>query len=100
MTDLFGNSDLNGQASLFGDTPDRMPHVPQPDITPDPNRVREKLHALLETAKAADTLPWPEKKARVWRIVFPQMANWLPEDEAAQLRFEFARELERLKLAA
>jgi hypothetical protein len=25
------------------------------------------------------------------------MANWLPDDEAAQLRFEFAREMERLK---
>jgi hypothetical protein len=31
--------------------------------------------------------------------VFPQMANWLPEEEAAQLRFEFAQELERLKAA-
>jgi hypothetical protein len=28
------------------------------------------------------------------------MANWLPEDEAAQLRFEFAREMERLQQAA
>lgn len=100
MSDLFGDTDLNGQTSLFGDAPNRMPHQAQPDITPDPERVREKLHALLAKAKAADTLPWPEKKARVWRIVFPQMANWLPEEEAEQLRFEFARELERLQLAA
>ncbi|MGV3511263.1 MAG: hypothetical protein ACO1OX_04580 [Novosphingobium sp.] len=100
MTDLFGNTDLFGQASLFGDTPDRMPHQPQADTTPDPERVREKLQSLLATAKAAETLPWPERKARVWRIVFPQMANWLPEEEAEQLRFEFAKELERLKLAA
>jgi hypothetical protein len=28
--------------------------------------------------------------------IFPQMANWLPDDEAAQLRFEFNRELKRL----
>jgi hypothetical protein len=100
MADLFGNTDLNGQSSLFGDAPDRMPHAKQPDYLPDPEKVREKLHTLLAKAKAAETLPWPEKKARVWRIVFPQMANWLPEEEANQLRFEFAQELERLKLAA
>jgi hypothetical protein len=33
-------------------------------------------------------------------VPFPQMANWLPDDEANQLRFEFAQELERLKQAA
>jgi hypothetical protein len=45
-------------------------------------------------------MPWDERKARMWQIVFPQMANWLPDDEADQLRFEFAQEIERLKLAA
>ncbi len=36
----------------------------------------------------------------MWQTVFPQMANWLPDDEAGQLCFEFAREIERLKAAA
>jgi hypothetical protein len=45
-------------------------------------------------------MPWPEHEARVWQIVFPNMANWLPDDEAEQLRFEFAREMERLRQAA
>lgn len=36
----------------------------------------------------------------MWQTVFPQMANWLPEDEANQLRSEFAQEIERLKPAA
>jgi hypothetical protein len=45
-------------------------------------------------------MPWPERKARMWQTVFPQMANWLPDDEAGQLCFEFAREIERLKAAA
>ncbi len=69
-------------------------------MVPDPDKVRQKLNALLETARNAETMPWPEKKARLWQIVFPNMANWLPDDEANQLRFEFAREIERLKLAA
>jgi hypothetical protein len=36
----------------------------------------------------------------MWQIVFPQMANWLPPDEAAQLRFAFAHEMQRLDRAA
>jgi hypothetical protein len=36
----------------------------------------------------------------MYQIVFPQMANWLPEAEAEQLRFEFHRELKRLTKAA
>jgi hypothetical protein len=35
-----------------------------------------------------------------WKLIFPQMANWLPESERDQLRFEFEAELKRLNLAA
>ena len=48
----------------------------------------------------AQTMPWPEREARMWQIAFPQMTNWLPPDEGDQLRFEFAREMERLAQAA
>lgn len=96
MTDPFGDDQL----SMFGDGEGRMSHQRQPDIAPDPDRVRRRLHAVLERARAAPDEPWPEKKQRVWQIVFPNMAKWLPEDEAEQLCFEFAQEIERLKLAA
>ena len=96
MTDLFGN----GQHSLFGDDPDRIPHVPPPNYLPDPNDIRRRLHTLLDKARTAERMPWDERKARMWQIVFPQMANWLPEEERDQLRFEFAQEIERLKNAA
>jgi hypothetical protein len=43
---------------------------------------------------------WLERDARVWQTVFPYMAKWLPKDEADQLRFEFAQEMERLKRTA
>ncbi len=96
MTDMFGN----GQFSMFGDSDKLIPHPEQPSTLPDPEKVRERLNALLQKARNAQSMPWPDKKARVWQIVFPNMANWLPEDEANQLRLEFAQELERLKLTA
>lgn len=88
------------QFSMFGEGEARMEEQRQPDILPDPDRVRRRLHGILETARAAPDVPWPEKKQRVWRIVFPNMAKWLPDDEANQLCFEFAQEMERLGLAA
>jgi hypothetical protein len=36
----------------------------------------------------------------MWQTVFPNMAKWLPKEEAEQLSFEFAREIERLRRAA
>jgi hypothetical protein len=45
-------------------------------------------------------MPWEPRKARMWQTVFPQMANWLPDDERDQLRFEFAQEMERLQQVA
>ena len=96
MADLFGDD----QFSMFGDGEGRIAEQPHPDIVPDPDRVRRRLHGVLETARAAPETPWPEKKRRVWTIVFPNMANWLPQEEADQLRFEFAQEIERLQRAA
>jgi hypothetical protein len=64
----------------------------------DPEEVRQELLALLETARrAGDVAPWDYRTHRYHAVVFPQMANWLPSDEAAQLCFEFARELERIE---
>lgn len=71
----------------------------RPDPTKiDPQSVREELKALLELARAAqDAAPWDRRTHRYHQVVFPQMANWLPDDEADQLRFEFAKELERIE---
>jgi hypothetical protein len=95
--DLFGHSPAQG--SLFGDGDDRL-QAPVRRYLPDPEKVRQRLKALLEKARSAEKMPWSERDARLWQTVFPNMANWLPDDEAAQLRFEFAQEMERLKRAA
>ena len=96
MTDLFGN----GQISLFGDGEDRIPHPKAQEYVPDIPRIRGRLLAVLETTRAAPAKPWPDKERRMWQTVFPNMSKWLPDDEADQLRFEFAAEIERLLKAA
>ena len=66
----------------------------------DPEKIRMRLMALLATARNAATMPWRERDARMWQIEFPQLTNWLPPDEAHQLRFDFAQEMQRLARAA
>jgi len=71
----------------------------RPDPTAiDPEEVRQELRALLDLARSAqDVAPWDRRTHRYHQVVFPQMANWLPTDEAEQLCFAFARELERIE---
>ncbi len=88
--DLFGP---RGQGSLsFAPPPPR-------DYTPKPENIRAKLHALLAKARAAEPYSWPDDDMNYWRLVFPQMSNWLPKDEAMQLCLEFEAELARVNSA-
>jgi hypothetical protein len=73
--------------------------APPRSYEPDRDEVRAELTEILETAKAAtNEAPWDARTFLYHKVVFPQMANWLPEDERDQLRFEFAREVERIEL--
>lgn len=71
----------------------------RPDPTHiDPQSVREELNTILATARAArDEAPWDRRTHVYHKVVFPQMARWLPDDEAAQLCFAFAAEIERIE---
>lgn len=91
--DLFQDE---SQGDLFG--ADATP----PAYRPDPDKVRSRLHkilAILAEARAAERLPWEPTTVSLYRTIFPQMTNWLPDEEAAQLRFEFEEELARLEAA-
>ena len=95
-SDLLGKRPTQG--SLFGPGEDRLQAQRQSSV-PDPETVRRRLQSLLAKARSAEKMPWSERDARMWQTVFPNMAKWLPEEEADQLRFEFAREMERLARA-
>ncbi len=90
---------MNRQPDLF--LSDEQPELDQPARAyhADPDEVRADLHRMLAEARAAKTLPWPAKTASLYQTIFPQMSRWLPDDEAAQLCFEFETELKRLKAA-
>ena len=90
QTDLFGAG--GEQGDLFGE-------AAAPAYRPDADKVRARLHHILAEARAAQSLPWDRGRLSLYRTIFPQMTLWLPEDEAAQLRFEFEEELARLKAA-
>jgi hypothetical protein len=77
------------QLDMFGPPPAQS-------YDPDPESVRAELMEILARARAAPQVSWPTKEVSYWRTVFPQMANWLPAEEAAQLHREFETELARL----
>jgi hypothetical protein len=88
--------------------PDLVVSETQPDLfgaevapayRPDPDKVRARLHKILAEARAAHKFPWEPPRVSLYRTIFPQMTLWLPEDEGAQLRFEFDTELARLEAA-
>ena len=44
-------------------------------------------------------MPWEPRRVGLYRTIFPQMTNWLPDEEAARLRLEFEAEMARLNAA-
>jgi hypothetical protein len=90
------------QLDLFGAEaePELLDEEWTPPVTrADPEKVRAQLRAILGEARTASTLPWDRRTAGYYQVVFPQMANWLPEEEAKQLCFAFEEEMKRLKAA-
>jgi hypothetical protein len=89
------------QGDLFGhDEPDPSDEDHEtPVYRADPEEVRAELHQILAEARAAKTMPWDDSRVSLYRTIFPQMTNWLPEEEGAQLRFQFEEELARLEAA-
>jgi len=88
--DLFGTED---QPELFD------AEAAPPAYRPDLEKVRARLQKILTELRAAENLSGDPDKALLYRTVFPHMTGWLPEEEGAQLRFEFDTEMARLKAA-
>jgi hypothetical protein len=98
QSDFFGYAPP-AQGNLFGPGENRM-QPPQQSTLPDPEKIRRRLKRVLQKARNASTMPWSEREAQMWLTVFPNMAKWLPDAEAEQLRLEFLQEMKRLAEAA
>lgn len=79
--------------------PDLFGAEPVPAYRPDPEKVRSRLHKILAEMREAETLPWGRGRVSLYRTIFPQMTQWLPDEEGAQLRFQFDSEMARLEAA-
>lgn len=90
---------MTRQLNLFGEGQPELPDAEEMVYRADPDEVRSELLRVLAEAREAQAFPWDARRTLYWRTVFPQMANWLPDEEAAQLRFEFETEIRRLDAA-
>ncbi|HEY5203020.1 MAG TPA: hypothetical protein VIJ63_00265 [Roseiarcus sp.] len=92
---------MTGQLNLFGESQPELPGVESSAAVyrADPDEVRVELLQVLAQARAAGSFPWDARRTLYWRTVFPQMTNWLPDEEGAQLRFAFETEIRRLEAA-
>jgi hypothetical protein len=92
---------MTRQLDLFGEVEPELRGVDQTAAIyrPDPDEVRAELLAVLAKVRSARTFPWDARRALYWRSVFPQMVNWPPDEEAAELRLAFETEIKRLDAA-
>jgi len=68
---------------------------------PDPDIIRERLGHMLDAVKASrNGSPWDSRETKMNLILFPQMAQALPPDEANSLQLAFEFELTGLGIAA
>ncbi len=94
LPDLFGHTPPQGD--LFGAA---APSPARREV--DPLKIKLWMESMLADLRGAKQgSPWPQETLKLNRVIFPQMANWLPEAERDQLRFAFETELKRLDLAA
>ena len=85
--------DQGEQAELFN-----APAAPV--YRPNLDKVRARLEKLLAEVRTAETMPWESSQLSLYRLIYPQMTLWLPEDEGAQYRLAFDAEMARLAPSA
>ena len=85
-----------GQAQLGFDLGEA---VAPKSYVPDPAEIRGDLELILQSARSVTAgAVWDQRTYRYNKVVFPQMARWLPDDEAQQLCFTFFKELKRIEM--
>ena len=71
------------QFEMFTPTAQRQTAMPTAD------GVRPRLDAVLRQLRDGSAGEWTDAVRRRWAVVFPQMCDWLPEEERAEKLAEF-----------
>ncbi len=79
------------QRNLFTAEATGATEIPKPK----PEDVRRRLKGIIRKLRESDELPFTLADFRSWRVVFPQMSRWLPDEEACELKEAFFREHDR-----
>lgn len=90
----------SSQPDLFGTQGDLFGPPPKQSYAPSLEKVRAEVDKVLEKARIAKDMPWTAKEVAFWKTVFPQMTNWLPEEERERVRSAFWEEINRLEAAS
>jgi hypothetical protein len=90
----------SNQPDLFGTQADLFGPPPPKSYAPSLATVRAEVNKVLEKARIAREMPWTAKEVDFWKTVFPQMTNWLPEQEGVQARAAFWEEISRLEASS
>ena len=72
------------------------PAPPPPDLP----YIRKSLHWTLRFVRDAQILPWSESETEHWEKFFPDLAAYLPTEEADALVVAFKVEITRLRSAS
>jgi hypothetical protein len=59
--------------------------------TPTVESVRARIDAVLTQLRTATHPPWTARETARWKLIVPQMADWLPSEERDMVCLEFAR---------
>jgi hypothetical protein len=94
------NLSRSSHPDLFASQSDLLGPPPKQSYAPSLATVRAEANKVLEKARLAKESPWTAKEVAFWKTVFPQMSNWLPAEEAEQLRSAFMEEICRLEAAS
>ncbi len=68
-----------------------------PNLSPNPDRVRRRLEAILAEMRGEQKMAWDLAIQVVYQKIFPDMTHFLPEEEGARYRADFEREWARLE---
>jgi hypothetical protein len=83
------------QLDLFPQSTQAVSPIPSADV------VRARFEDMLARLRSATSdLPFNARELAYWRVVTPQMANWLPRAEREAICAEFSDHISRLSKAS